>query len=114
MTARRLLIAAAFAGGLAWLAGGVAVAEPLPRTAHVARALAAVRGLGAAAADELDRALYNAARSQCPGTMLAGRPAAENDHVIVTVRAHRYPSVGCCDMRPRAPGQMTTCLTSAM
>jgi len=42
-----------------------AMAEPLRHTAYVARALAAVRGLGPAGCDELDRTLYAAARSQC-------------------------------------------------
>ena len=65
MTARGTVIAWAVACALAGLAGRVAVAEPLPRAAYVARALAAVRGLGPAGSDELDRTLYNAARSQC-------------------------------------------------
>lgn len=42
-----------------------AAAEPLPHAAYVARALAAVRELGPAGRDALDRALYAAARSQC-------------------------------------------------
>ena len=74
MTARWRFAAAAVACMLTWL-GGVAGAEPLPRTAYVARALAAVRGLGAAGADELDRALYNAARSQCHAD--AGTPTVK-------------------------------------
>lgn len=45
--------------------GGPVAAEPLPRAAYVARALAAVRGLGPAGCDDLDRTLYTAARSQC-------------------------------------------------
>jgi hypothetical protein len=40
-------------------------AEPLPRRAHVARALAAVRALGPAGCEALDRALYAAARTRC-------------------------------------------------
>jgi hypothetical protein len=65
VTARAALVAGAIACAIAWLAGGIAVAEPLPRAAYVARALAAVRGLGPAGSDELDRTLYGAARSQC-------------------------------------------------
>jgi hypothetical protein len=45
--------------------GGVARAAPLPRAAYVARALAAVRRLGPAGCDQLDRTLYAAARAQC-------------------------------------------------
>jgi hypothetical protein len=44
---------------------GAAMAEPQAHAAYVARALAAVRGLGPAGADELDRTLYGAARTQC-------------------------------------------------
>jgi hypothetical protein len=64
VTARRIALAAMIAA-LPWRGVGVAAGEPLPRAAHVARALTAVRGLGADGADELDRALYSAARSQC-------------------------------------------------
>jgi hypothetical protein len=42
-----------------------AAADPLPRAAYVARALAAVRGLGPAGCEALDRAIYAAARTQC-------------------------------------------------
>jgi len=42
-----------------------AAGEPLPRRAHVSQALAAVRGLGPDGRDRLDRALYEAARTQC-------------------------------------------------
>lgn len=65
MTARGTVIAGVIAYAVAWRASGIAVAEPLPRAAYVARALAAVRGLGPAGSDELDRTLYSAARSQC-------------------------------------------------
>lgn len=63
----------------AWLvatAGGAATAaaEPLPRGAYVARALAAVRGLGRDGCEALDRAIYGAARTQCRAD--AGPPAA--------------------------------------
>jgi hypothetical protein len=44
---------------------GVAGAAPDPRGAYVARALAAVRGLGAAGRDQLDRELYASARTRC-------------------------------------------------
>jgi len=50
-----------------------AVAEPLPRIAHVTRALDAVRGLGPAGRDRLDRELYTAARAKCRAD--AGPPA---------------------------------------
>jgi len=40
-------------------------AEPLPRAAHVEAALAAVRALGPAGRDRLERALYDAARARC-------------------------------------------------
>jgi len=56
------------------LAGTPAAAEPLPRSAHVARALAAVRALGAEGRAELDRQLYTAARTRCHGDTAA--PAA--------------------------------------
>jgi hypothetical protein len=48
--------------------------DPLPRAAYLARALAAVRGLGPAGCAELDRALYDAARTRCRAD--AGTPAA--------------------------------------
>lgn len=51
-----------------------AAADPLPRTAYVARALAAVRSLGPAGCAELDRTLYDAARARCRAD--AGTPAA--------------------------------------
>ncbi|HEX3762230.1 MAG TPA: hypothetical protein VHW23_26195 [Kofleriaceae bacterium] len=63
---------AAALAGLA--AAGAATAQPLPRTEHIARALAAVRGLGPAGCAELDRALYDAARTRCRAD--AGPPAA--------------------------------------
>jgi hypothetical protein len=47
------------------LAGARAGAEPLPRARHVGEALAAVRALGPERRDQLDRALYGAARTQC-------------------------------------------------
>lgn len=49
-------------------------AEPLPRTAHVRKALAAVRELGPAGRDALDRAIYTGARTRC--RIDAGAPAA--------------------------------------
>jgi hypothetical protein len=42
-----------------------AAADPAPRRAHLARSLAALRALGPAGRDDLDRALYAAARTQC-------------------------------------------------
>ena len=65
MTARATLLARAAALAVAWLAAAPARAEPLPHAAYVARALAAVRGLGPAGCEALDRAIYAAARSQC-------------------------------------------------
>jgi len=59
------------------LAGLPAAADPGPglaRVAHVAQALAAVRGLGPTGRDALDRALYAAARTQCRAE--AAPPAA--------------------------------------
>lgn len=62
---------AAAAGGLAALAIALSVgapavaAQPLPRVAYVASALAAVRELGAAGRNQLERELYAAARTQC-------------------------------------------------
>jgi hypothetical protein len=55
-------IAIAIAVGLA---AAPATAEPLPRAAHVAEALAAVRALGPDGRDRLDRAIYDAARARC-------------------------------------------------
>lgn len=55
------------------VAGLPALADPLPRVAHVTRALAAVRGLGADGRDRLDRELYAAARARCHAD--AGAPA---------------------------------------
>jgi hypothetical protein len=49
-------------------------ADPLPRVAHVGQALAAVRSLGPAGRDRLDRAIYEAARLQCRAD--AGAPTA--------------------------------------
>jgi len=49
-------------------------ADPVPRAAYVARALAAVRSLGPAGCAELDRTLYEAARARCRAD--AGAPAA--------------------------------------
>ena len=48
--------------------------------------------VGALAADQrsLNDGDAQPARGQRRSAVLAGRPAAENDHVIVTVRAHRY------------------------
>jgi hypothetical protein len=43
----------------------VAAAEPLPRAAHVARALAAVRALGPEGREQLERTLYAATRGEC-------------------------------------------------
>jgi hypothetical protein len=54
-------------------ASSVAAAEP-PRVAYVARALAAVRELGAAGRASLDRALYDASRVRCHAD--AGPPSA--------------------------------------
>jgi hypothetical protein len=65
VTARGTVITCALACAVAGLAGRAAVAEPLPRAAYVSRALAAVRGLGPAGSDDLERTLYSAARSQC-------------------------------------------------
>jgi hypothetical protein len=56
------------------IAAPTATAEPLPRVAHIDRALAAVRALGPAGRDALDRALYEAARAQCRGD--GGAPSA--------------------------------------
>jgi hypothetical protein len=44
---------------------GDGAADPLRRVEQVTRALAAVRGLGPAGRDRLDRELYTAARAQC-------------------------------------------------
>jgi hypothetical protein len=60
-----------------------ATAEPLPRAAHVRQALAAVRALGATGRDQLDRAIYDAARTQCRAD--TGTPAASC--VIAAARA---------------------------
>jgi hypothetical protein len=57
--------ATAFAA--AAFAASPAAAEPLPRVAHIERALAAVRALGPAGRDALDRTLYEATRTQCRG-----------------------------------------------
>jgi hypothetical protein len=61
----RVIRAPAIAAVLLVLATGVGTAQPLPRVEHVSRALAAVRGLGPAGRDRLDRELYAAARAQC-------------------------------------------------
>ncbi|HMG56257.1 MAG TPA: hypothetical protein VK601_22310 [Kofleriaceae bacterium] len=74
MTARATRLARAAALAVAWLAAAPAWAEPLPHAAYVARALAAVRGLGPAGCEALDRTIYAAARSQCRAD--AGTPAA--------------------------------------
>jgi len=64
-----------FLGVLAvWFIGAAVAAEPLPRTAHVARVLTAVRELGPAGCAELDREIYTAARARCRAD--AGTPAA--------------------------------------
>jgi hypothetical protein len=47
------------------LPGGHAAAQRLPRVEHVSRALDAVRALGPAERERLDRELYAAARAQC-------------------------------------------------
>jgi hypothetical protein len=68
----RAAVVAALAGLAA--TAPAAPAAPGPRDAYVARALAAVRGLGPAGCAELDRALYDAARTRCRAD--AGTPAA--------------------------------------
>lgn len=93
MTARWIAAAAAI-GWLACVATGAA-AEPLPRASHVARALAAVRSLGPAASDELDRTLYNAARSQCHAD--AGTPP-----VSCLIEAARAACAGAAGAGDRA------------
>jgi len=65
MTRLRRGVVALIAFAVGWIAHPDAMAEPQAHAAYVARALAAVRGLGAAGCDELDRMLYAAARSQC-------------------------------------------------
>jgi hypothetical protein len=73
---RRCAWRAAAVAALAGLAAAapVASAAPEPRDAYVARALAAVQSLGPAGCAELDRALYDAARTRCRAD--AGAPAA--------------------------------------
>jgi hypothetical protein len=53
---------------------GPATADPLPRVAHVSRALAAVRSLGPSGRDRLERELATAARARCHAD--TGTPAA--------------------------------------
>jgi len=69
VTRRRAAAVAALAAGLVAIGGAVAAPRGaengLPRTEHIARALAAVRSLGAAGSAELDRAVYEAARARC-------------------------------------------------
>jgi len=55
----------ALALGVLAMMRGPAAGEPLPRRDHVGHALAAVRALGPEGRDRLDRAIYEAARSQC-------------------------------------------------
>jgi hypothetical protein len=64
----------ALAAATAAITAGLAAAEPLPRVGHVAEALAAVRELGPTGRDQLDRALYATARTQCHAD--TGTPAA--------------------------------------
>jgi hypothetical protein len=82
---RRAAAIAVLAGLAGWAAAAPAAADPrattsphwidpASRTAYVARALAAVRGLGPTGCAELDRALYDAARARCRAD--AGTPAA--------------------------------------
>lgn len=80
-------------GALAAIAPSPAHAEPLPRAAHIARALAALRALGAGGRDQLDRALYTAARERCRSA--DATPAA---HCLIT--AARAACAGDPD-RPR-------------
>jgi hypothetical protein len=65
MTGRNANVIAAVIAALGAATAAPSAAEPAGHGGYVARALAAVRGLGPAGCEELDRALYSAARSQC-------------------------------------------------
>jgi hypothetical protein len=67
-------VIAALAGLAGAAAAAPAAAGPPARAVYVARALAAVRGLGPDGCAALDRALYDAARARCRAD--AGTPAA--------------------------------------
>ena len=81
MTARAPVLAALAVATA--IAATPAAGEPLPRVAHIAGALAAVRALGPDGRDALDRRLYEATRTQCRGD--AGAPGASC--VIAAARA---------------------------
>jgi hypothetical protein len=70
-----------------------AVAQPQPRADHVRAALAAVRALGPGGRGRLDRALYDAARTQCR----ADTSAASVGCLIAVARA------ACAAAPDRAP-----------
>jgi hypothetical protein len=88
---RRRVLWIAWLGAIA--AGATAAAEPVARAAYVARVLAAVRGLGPAGCDALDRTMYAAARGRCHAD--AGAPAAR-----CLIDAARAACAGDAD-RPR-------------
>ena len=71
---RALAVACVVVSAIGAATAARAAADPLPRAEHVTRALAAVRALGPAGRDKLDRELYATTRTQCHAD--TGSPAA--------------------------------------